>query len=153
MNWDDLRAGVYHVDGSWRDIYVLDANTEDWAKWAEYVNANYRVRWFAENYNGGVATDKIDAGFINYRWESEHYTTTASIFLDKIQINCHFFTDKMMENDINPMEIQSLDDHARLMDYMKAISTLLGKEVILTEESSEKAVWIKVNGSVVLFTD
>ena len=28
--WEELRAGVYEIDGSWRDIYVLHATREDW---------------------------------------------------------------------------------------------------------------------------
>ncbi len=38
-----------------------------------------------------------------------------------------------------------------VVDYMKSISKLLGKEVILTEENNEEAIWIKVAGDEVCF--
>ena len=28
--WEELRAEVYEIDVSWRDIYVLHATREDW---------------------------------------------------------------------------------------------------------------------------
>ena len=30
VSWEQLQQYVYEVDGSWRDIYVLDATREDW---------------------------------------------------------------------------------------------------------------------------
>ena len=151
MDWNELRNGVYHIDGSWRDIYVLNTTRDDWKKWSEYVSASYKVSWYAEDYNDGIASKRIDSWFIDYRWDSEHYVTTASVFLDKVQVNCHFFTESQIENDIDPNEIESLDDHNKVMDYMKSISKLLGKEVVLTEENSEEAIWIIVNGDDVRF--
>ncbi|MGI4744027.1 MAG: hypothetical protein ACRYG7_53435 [Janthinobacterium lividum] len=151
MNWNELRKSVYQVDGSWRDIYVLNATRDDWKKWIEHVNDTYEVTFTAEGYKDGVVSNKVDAGFIDYRWDEEHYTACASVFLRQVQINCHFFTDEQIENDIDPKEVESIDDHLRIVDYMKSISKLLGKEVILTEENSEEAIWIKVNQDTVLF--
>ena len=151
MNWDELRNGMYHIDGSWRDIYVLNTTKEDWHRWIEYVNTNYEVSWYADDYNSGIAVDTIDSQFINCRWDSKHCATTVSVLLGKVQINCHFFTESQIENDIDPREIKSLDDHKRVMEYMKSVYNLLGKEVILTEENSEDAIWIKVNGNDIDF--
>jgi hypothetical protein len=30
LSWAELQEYVYEVDGSWRDIYVLDASLADW---------------------------------------------------------------------------------------------------------------------------
>jgi hypothetical protein len=114
-----------------------------------HVNATYEVIFVAEDYEDGRLLDKINAGFINYRWDEEHYTACASVFLNKVQVSCHFFTDKRIENDIDPSQLQSLEDHHIVLGYMQAISTLLGKEVILTEENSEDAMWIRVNGDAI----
>lgn len=32
MNWTDLKNKIYYWDGSWRDIYVLQTNRDDWKK-------------------------------------------------------------------------------------------------------------------------
>jgi hypothetical protein len=151
MNWNELRDRVYHIDGSWRDIYVLNATRDDWKKWIAHVNDTCRVSFVAENYEDEKAIDKINAGFIDYRWDEEHYTTCASVFLNEVQVNCHFFMDNEIENDIDPKQVKSLDDHLMIMSYMKAISTLLGKEVILTEENCEDAIWIRVDGDAIQF--
>ena len=142
---------MYRLDGSWRDIYVLNATRDDWKKWSEYVSTNYKVSWYAEDYNNGLASDRIDSWFIDYRWDSEHYVTTASVYLNRVQINCHFFIESQIENDIDPKELESIDDHNRVVNYMKSLSKLLDKEVILTEENNQEAVWIRVNGDDVRF--
>ena len=153
MTWEELKRGVYQVDGSWRDIYVLNTNRDDWQKWAEYINKNHVVSWYAEKYNGSITQASINTSFIKHKWDSEHYIATSRIFLAEIQINCHFFIEARVENDVDPSQINSMDDHNRPMDYMKATSALLGKEVILTEENIEEAVWIKVNGDIIEFVE
>ena len=153
MDWNKLRSGIYHVDGSWRDVYVLNATRDDWQRWIAHVNTTYKVSFIAENYEAGEATDKINAGFIDDRWDEEHYTACASVFLNEVQVNCHFFMDNEIENDIDPKQVKSLDDHLMIMSYMKAISTLLGKEVILTKENCEDAIWIRVNGDAIQFVE
>lgn len=45
VSWEQLQQYVYEGDGSWRDIYVLDATRADWKIWADFVNANYRVEF------------------------------------------------------------------------------------------------------------
>jgi len=151
MDWNELRKSVYQIDGSWRDIYVLNTTRDDWRKWIEHVNATYKVTFTAENYMDGVVSDRIDAGFIDYRWDEERYVACASVFFHHVQVNCHFFTDEQIENDIDPKEIKSMEDHLRVVHYMKSISTLLDKEVILAEENSEQGIWMKVEGDNVIF--
>ena len=151
--WEELRSGVYRIDGSYRDIYVLQTNRQDWSNWIAFVNAHYPVRWEAEGYNDGQPLEKIEADFIAQRWQlaSERLTVLGSVFLEQVQVNCHFFVDSEIENDIDPKQILSLADHERLMSYLVGLSTALGKEVIVTEENAEEAVWIRVNGSVIQF--
>ena len=46
VSWAELQQHVYLIDGSWRDVYVLNASRADWKIWAEFVNANYPVEFF-----------------------------------------------------------------------------------------------------------
>ena len=151
--WDELRTGVYEIDGSWRDIYVLDATRDDWRQWMTYVTAHYPVRWTAEDHQQGKELDAIDVAYIERRWDAgaDALTTLGSVFLEHVQLNCHFFTDTQIENDIDPSEIRSLEDHHRLMAYLVALSTDLGKEVIVTAESCPECVCIRVNGTGIRF--
>lgn len=127
--WQELRDGVYEIDGSWRDLCVLDATRGDWVKWMAYVNQHYPVSWGAEDYQAGETLAAIEADYINQRWDAgaEALTTWASVFLGQVQLNCHFFQDSEIENDIDPSKIKSIEDHQLLMDYAVAISTMLVK--------------------------
>jgi hypothetical protein len=49
----ELRTGVYEIDGTWRDIYVLDTTQDDWRSWMTFVNQHYRVCWGAIDYQDG----------------------------------------------------------------------------------------------------
>lgn len=143
MNWTNLKDKIYYWDGSWRDIYVLQTNRDDWKIWVDYVNKNYRIEWF----NGKADKDEnqIDFSVIEGFWSGDHdLCSSAKVFIDKIQINAHFFDDSEMENDIDPREFNSIDDHNKLIKYMSDISILLDKEVILTPENENETVLLKV---------
>jgi len=144
MNWIELKDKIYYCDGSLRDIYVLQTNIEDNKKWTDFVNENYTVKWF----NGLAQTDerKIDFEVIKGYFNGEHkLCSSASIFIDKIQINNHFFIDTEIENDISPKEIKSIDDHNKLIRYMTELSKVLDKKVILTPENEVETILISVN--------
>ena len=147
--WEELRTGVYEIDGSWRDIYVLGATREDWRQWMTYP-----FRWAAEDHQDGQQLDAIDVAYIERRWDAgaDALTTLGSVFLEQVQLNCHFFADTQIENDIDPSEIRSLEDHHRLMAYLVALSRALNKEVIVTAESCPECVCIRVNGPDIQFT-
>ena len=147
MEWQELRQGVYRVDGSLRDLYVMPATRADWQTWMAYVNGHYPVRWVAENYQDGTPSARIDAAFIDQRWEGEQDVTAATIWLEQVRVQCYFFIAAEIENDLDPRELHSWADHQRVLDYAVGLSTVLGKEVIITEENSPEHVWIRVNGA------
>lgn len=151
MDWFELKDKIYCWDGSWRDIYVLQASRSDWKKWADYVNQNYHIDWF----NGKTNRDenKIDFNVIEEFWSGNHdLCSTAKVFLDKIQINAHFFDGGAeMENDIDPREFNSIEDHYKLIKYMTDLSSILDKEVVLTPENEHETVLMKVTKNNVIY--
>jgi hypothetical protein len=150
-DWLTLKRSVYREDGSLRDVLVPHATRADWDRWIVFVNARYPVRWEAEGHNDGAPAPAIDAAFIHRHWDAgrERLTVLAAVFLGPVQANCHFFVDTEIENDLDPREIRAPDDHARVLAYLVDLSTTLGKEVLLTEESAENAVWFRVNAAEV----
>lgn len=143
MNWRELKDKIYYWDGSWRDIYVLQTNRVDWKIWVDYVNKNYRIDWFKSK--ADKDENQIDFSVIEEFWSGdEDLCSTARVLIDKIQINAHFFDDNEMENDIDPREFNSIDDHNKLIKYMSDISILLDKEIILTPENEHETVLLKV---------
>ena len=121
MNWTELKKEIYYCDGSLRDIYVLQTNLEDNEKWTDLIN---QLRGYLKG---------------------EHdLCSSAHVYIDKIQINNHFFIDNEIENDISPKEINSIEDHEKILKYMKEISVLLDKPVILTPENEQEKILIRV---------
>lgn len=145
MNWKTLKSEIYYWDGSWRDIYVKNTKLEDWKRWIDLVNENYRIDW----YNGktNLSETKIKVDVIKEYWNGNgDLCSTANVYLDNLQLNAHFFDESEIENDIDPREFKSLDDHEKLIEYLKAISKVCKKEVIVTPENCPEFVLIRVNG-------
>ncbi len=148
MNWDDIKNKIYNWDGSWRDIYVHETNHQDWEKWIDFVNSNYQIEW--NIFENESSRDKIDFQIIKDYWSGKgENCSTANVFIDKIQINAHFFDDSEIENDIDPREFNSIEDHNNLIDYMTSLSKTLSKYVYLTPENCPEIRLIKVNGDSV----
>lgn len=143
MNWTKLKNEIYYCDGSLRDIYVLQTSFEDNEKWADLVNQLYTIKWF----NGLTQTveQKINFEVVRGYLEGEHnLCSSASIFIGKIQINNHFFIENEIENDVSPKEINTIQDHEKIIKYMTDISILLDKPVILTPENEQEMTLIRV---------
>lgn len=152
MNWTELKEKIYYWDGSWRDIYLLETSIDDNLKWINFVNENYRIEWF----NGLTQKDenKIDFEVVKQFWNGNHdFCSTAKVFIEHIQINNHFFIDKEIENDIDPREINSIEDHERVLKYMSDLSLLLDKPIILTPENDKEIVLMKVSKVGIEYSD
>lgn len=152
MNWTELKQKIYYWDGAYRDIYILQTSVEDNKKWADYVNDKYQIEWF----NGVTQTDetKIDFAVIKEFWNGNlDLFSTAKVYIDKVQINNHFYIDTEIENDIDPTEINSISDHEGVVKYMTDLSNLLGKPVILTPENEQETILMKVSKSGVEYSN
>lgn len=153
MTWEELRNKLYEIDGSWRDIYVLNTTREDWLKWADYVNKNYPIIWTDTESDESMTIDKIDLKTVVRHFDGRQFNSSANVLVNGIGVNAHFFTEEEIENDIDPSSIRSMDDHNNLMSYMKSVSKLLNKEVILTGENCSDYAIVKVNGEHIEFVD
>ncbi|WP_406825075.1 hypothetical protein [Pedobacter sp. KACC 23697] len=134
MTWEILRKKIYYIDGSLRDIYVKDTSMEDWEKWIDLINTGYKVKF----YNGlsGEIESQIDKSMVFDYWNGKtDLLSNVTIHLKDILVKCYFFGGDEIENDITPSEINSIEDHNRLVDYLKDVSACLDKEVMLTPEN------------------
>jgi hypothetical protein len=143
MNWTELKKRIYFEDGSWRDIYVLDTTRRDWENWVELINKKYRVEFYDAKTD--LRTDKIDFVIVKEYWDSngDREVVSATIRLDSINVMFYFFDDSEIENDIDPSEINSQEDHDKLIDYLNDISVSLNKEVLVTDENTKNSVLIR----------
>ncbi|HTE25808.1 hypothetical protein [Flavitalea sp.] len=133
MNWTDLKTHVYFQDGSLRDIYVRRMAIDDWRRWIEHSNSIYIVQF---RLDGVHIADKIDFSAVSKYWgKSESAFPSASLTLGDILLQIHLGDETELELDLSPKDIQTIDDHRTLMNYLLSISNLLHKTVELTMES------------------
>jgi hypothetical protein len=144
MNWQQLRNNIYYLDGSLRDIYVHETTKDDWIKWADFVNQNYKVSFNPVGTN--IVEDKIDINkaFENCFNSEDGECSIATVFIDDILVQIYFFLEEEIENDITPVEINSVDDHNKLVNYLTGVSKALNKKVILIPESGPEEELISV---------
>jgi hypothetical protein len=136
VGWEDLKRYIYNVDGSLRDIYVLDATREDWRIWSDLVNTNYPVRFLDEHL---LPHDRILFAEMLKCWDGGVYLLHATFVVGDMEVKCHFFNDEEIENDIDPKQINSYAAHLQLLNYMTLLSQALGKRVLLTPENIKPA--------------
>lgn len=140
-NWNDIKW-IFEWDGSLLDIYVQEVNLEDWKKLIDWLNSKYDIQF--------GNTNQIDKDFvIKYLTDltGEIESKSASINLDSIKVNCHFFLQNEIEFDIDPREITSFKDYERLENFMKGISLVLNNQVLLTGENNPKFPLIKIDAN------
>ena len=146
VDWGQLKESLYYEDGSLRDIYVSDTTEDDWQKWMEWVQRTYPTEWF--DHQTKTPADAVDFAAISNHWQNENQTRllpTLKVFLEHIPINTHFFIANEIENDINPADIKTWGDHVRLLNYMKVMSYVLDKPVVLTPENMPDHVLMTIN--------
>ncbi|MES9685386.1 hypothetical protein ABWK22_21295 [Gottfriedia acidiceleris] len=90
---------VFFVDGSLRDIYVLDVTLEDWQKLIDWLRLS---DWVIEFYiDGQKNTNKI-TNVSKIFEEKKKKSVLMAINIKSVLINCHFFVEDELEFDINP---------------------------------------------------
>lgn len=143
-DWNKIKDEVYYWDGSWRDIYVLDSTQEDWDKWIELINQNYQVEF--NNGRTEQKEDRINKQVVFDYWAGNtNLLNNATIKIGNIIIKCYFFTEHEIENDIDPREIVTADEHKMLLDYLISVSNALSKRVVLTAESQPESIYLSVH--------
>lgn len=142
LEWKTIKENFYFEDGSLRDIYVFNTTITDWELWVDFVNRNYEVEFI----DSEMKTDFINLSVVKKYWikDSQESVKLALIKINNFIINCHFFIENEIENDISPKEITKLDDHLKILEYMKKVSNLLNKKVILTGENLEESILFEV---------
>ena len=144
MDWQKLKDNIYYSDGSLRDIYVQNTTKDDWQTWADFVNTNYKTSFHI--YETEVKEGTVDLSKVFDYWNGVHDTCPmATVYVGDILVNSYFFGDTEIENDITPKEINSIEDHNKLLEYLIGLSKALNKKVILTPETTPETILISVD--------
>lgn len=151
LDWQIMHYRIYHNDGSYRDIYAENTSIEDYAKYIEFLNANFKIIWKIHD-ESEITYDSINFERIKEMWQNPNLArSTAQIHLNNIIIHDHFFDPSEIENDIDPGDIKTIDDHHLIIDYMKKISDIMNKNVILCPENTKESPLITVSNQQVTY--
>ena len=118
-------------------------NGVDWQTWLNWVQHGcyMRCEWVGLPPNATAGSEYLSIQQLRH---PNGERPVLKIVKDRIAIHCYFFCDEEIENDIDPREIRSWGDHVRLLNYLKIMSYVLKKEVILTPESCPTHVLLSV---------
>jgi len=130
-NWDEIKW-FFEADGSLRDIYIQDIILADWEKLIDFINSNYQLK-FGENDSNQIDKEYIMKFLTDETSEME--TTSLRIDFNRINIHCYFFLNNQIEFDIDPKEINSLNDFETIEKFMTSISKTLNSQITLTAQS------------------
>ncbi|KGO92213.1 hypothetical protein [Flavobacterium subsaxonicum] len=137
MDWKNIKDKFYYIDnGKFRNIICYDLTLNDWEKWINFVNINYKVSF--KSYQTQVVKDYIVLTDIKEYWEGlNEYGFMASIYIEDVQINCFFNDSSDLDNDIDAFEINKVEQHNTIVKYISNISKCLNKKVYLERDDFE----------------
>lgn len=140
---------VFFNDGSLRDIYVVDVNLTDWQKFYDWILTS---SWDIVFYNNGQVTVNDETDVAHFFKVKENHRILMSININYVLINCHFFSEDVIEVDIDPKEVKSKTEAIVVFEFMKNLSRILDKQSILSGENSPEFPLVRVNpdGTLIL---
>ena len=70
---------------------------------------------------------------------------SVSVVLNEMSLNCYFFSPDEIEFDIDPNEVNSIEDYQEIEKFMKEVSKTLDKQVTLAYETSPEFPLVKID--------
>ncbi len=143
MEFEQIKKSIYYTDnGIFRNIYSCNLKLNDWNKWIDVVNSNFKLDF--KSYKTNESKDKIVFEDIKKFWDGIDLDGfMASIFINDFQINCFFNGINDFEADIDALEILNEDQHKSIINFMIITSKCFDKSVFLEHDftdSEEKRI-------------
>jgi hypothetical protein len=140
IDWQ-VHRNLFTWDGSWRDLYVLNTDVQDWQRLLDHFRQQTYQLSFKIDGTALPLPPTMEAIFAVYDYASPF----LCIRLDHIGVNCHFFCAEQIEFDIDPREINDAASFELLLNFMIDVGTTLSKEVRLTPENMQECVLLHYN--------
>lgn len=128
MNWQDVRQ-LFRWDGSWRDIYISNADAGLCQRVIDAVCSRYITL-----YNEDGEQKPFPQSITTVVARREEVTPCLFIYVEGIRINFHFFMPDEIEFDIDPREVDSEEKFVALTEFMRYIGQESERDVVLTPE-------------------
>lgn len=131
-------AAPFVVDGSSRDLYVLDTTAQDWREMFRFVRASgwIRHRAFLDDEVGAQELPEDPSEMLD---ERVLQTWGLVLDLDGLELTCGVYEPCEIEFYLDPRQ---LDDarFERLVEFMEGLGRRLKKDVLLTAENRSEEV-------------
>lgn len=93
----------------------------------EVVKEKYAIDFY--NRQTGKTESKINFETVLNIWIGKTgKLNEATIKLGNLCTKCHFFIEEEIENDIDLIDIKTIEDHIKLMDYLGVISKVINQK-------------------------
>ena len=129
MEWEKVQS-AFEWDGSWRDIYVLDASLDDWQRLLDFLRTSRYNLTFSR-----VSVEPLPAHAAEAFGGPDDVRPLLQIDVDGVVVNSHFFAEDEIEFDLDPREVEVSADAEAVFEFMGGVGRALGKPVILTPEN------------------
>lgn len=145
-----LRPGdvpdVFEIDGSWRDLYVVDTTIEDWKEMLGLVRDRKAINYeFTMEGEAAAIPQRPEPVFISGEGA---YPDAASlpwslvVTLDGLDLTCLFLTNTEIEFHLDPRNLNE-NRLYELLDFMESLGRRLKKDVLLTPENGKDRPIVK----------
>lgn len=132
MNWETIQKDILYWDGSWRDIYFKNTEAQTWDKFLEFISGS-GVKF-------ELVLDGTGSEIIPYSQIKARDSKALKIWVDHVQLSCHFFCDDEIEMDIDPREINNLQTWINVLNFLKGLSQHIDRAGIITPENMDSVV-------------
>ncbi len=121
-------ADLWLVDGSLRDIYVLNTVADDWDALLTLAKAH------PHEYRRDGVTQSLPGR--TYLFQDRDHSHLLSVLAGSVRINCHFFVPEEIELDIDPREITGPEEHLAVLQFIEGLAGATGKDAVVTPENT-----------------
>lgn len=127
MNWNEYKS-EFAWDGSWRDIYILNTDIQEWQTFVDFLRSSK----YDYEFNGELGVLPEDLSII---FNSDQIPPTLTIKTDGVTLKCHFFTTHEIEFDLDPREVTNESKAKGIFKFMEDLGAALKLPVRMTPEN------------------
>ncbi len=138
MRFEDAAQHLY-VDGSWRDIYALNASGAELNRYMAFIRPLLRE----DSFQVGGEVVSMPLTYKKARDHSSDFLKFVSIPVGTGYLNCHFFCEDELELDFRPQDYNSPEQWIHLDEFLQELSGAMRRELIVTPENQSDIILIK----------
>lgn len=135
MRYSDL-ADEFEVDGSLRDIYVLNTSVLDWSLLLSLTPGLGEFAYFRDGEEASLPTD---ASLI---FEDVDHSHLLRFNLGGPTINTHFFVEDEIEFDLDPGGVTSQPDLDLVLNFCASIGRKIQRDIRITPENASDVIYL-----------